>query len=65
VEQYAKEAALSIHTARAYVKQIYEKTGVRRQGELIRLLLQCHAPAKRHGPGLAADARHVTGTEFD
>jgi DNA-binding CsgD family transcriptional regulator len=42
VEAYAKEAAISISTARWYVKQIYLKTGVRRQSELIQMLLKCH-----------------------
>ena len=42
VEAYAKEAGISINTARWYVKQIYLKTGVRRQAELIQMLLKCH-----------------------
>jgi len=42
VEAYAKEAAISINTARWYVKQIYAKTGVKRQAELIHMLLKCH-----------------------
>jgi DNA-binding CsgD family transcriptional regulator len=41
VEAYAKEAAISINTARWHVKQIYAKTGVKRQTELIQMLLQC------------------------
>jgi DNA-binding CsgD family transcriptional regulator len=40
VEGYAKEAAISINTARWHVKQIYTKTGVKRQTELIRMLLK-------------------------
>lgn len=40
VEAYAKEARISINTARWYVKQIYAKTGVKRQTELIRMLLK-------------------------
>jgi DNA-binding CsgD family transcriptional regulator len=40
VEEYAKEAAISINTARWYVKQIYAKTGVKRQTELIHMLLK-------------------------
>jgi DNA-binding CsgD family transcriptional regulator len=43
VEAYAKEAGISINTARWYVKQIYAKTGVKRQTELIRLLLKTTA----------------------
>ena len=42
VEAYAKEAAISINTARWYVKQIYAKTGVKRQTELINMLLKFH-----------------------
>ena len=44
VEAYAKEAGISINTARWYVKQIYAKTGVKRQTELIRVLLKTTAP---------------------
>jgi DNA-binding CsgD family transcriptional regulator len=40
VEAYAKEAGISINTARWHVKQIYAKTGVKRQTELIRMLLK-------------------------
>ena len=43
VEAYAKEAGISINTARWYVKQIYAKTGVKRQTELIQLLLKSAA----------------------
>jgi DNA-binding CsgD family transcriptional regulator len=42
VEAYAKEAGISINTARWYVKQIYAKTGVKRQTELVGMLLKCH-----------------------
>jgi DNA-binding CsgD family transcriptional regulator len=42
VEAYAKEAAISINTARWHVKQIYAKTGVKRQSELIQMLLRSH-----------------------
>jgi DNA-binding CsgD family transcriptional regulator len=42
VEAYAKEAAISINTARWHVKQIYAKTGVKRQTELIYMLLKGH-----------------------
>jgi DNA-binding CsgD family transcriptional regulator len=44
VEEYAKEAGISINTARWHVKQIYAKTGVKRQTELIRMLLKTTAP---------------------
>jgi DNA-binding CsgD family transcriptional regulator len=40
VDAYADEAAISINTARWHVKQIYAKTGVKRQTELIHLLLK-------------------------
>jgi DNA-binding CsgD family transcriptional regulator/PAS domain-containing protein len=43
VEEYAHEAAISSNTARTYVKRIYSKTGVRRQTELVRLLLTSSA----------------------
>jgi DNA-binding CsgD family transcriptional regulator len=43
VEDYAKEAAISINTARWYVKQVYAKIGVKRQAELIQLLLKSTA----------------------
>ena len=43
VEAYAKEAWISINTARWHVKQIYAKTGVKRQTELIRILLKATA----------------------
>ncbi len=42
VEAFAKEAGISINTARWYVKQIYAKTGVKRQTELIHVLLKHH-----------------------
>ena len=43
VEAYAKAAAISINTARWHVKQIYAKTGVKRQTELIHMLLKSTA----------------------
>jgi DNA-binding CsgD family transcriptional regulator len=42
VEAYAKESAISINTARWHVKQIYAKTGAKRQSELIQMFLKCH-----------------------
>ena len=45
VEAYAKEAGISINTARWFVKQIYAKTGVKRQSELIHMLLKTTARA--------------------
>jgi DNA-binding CsgD family transcriptional regulator len=38
VGAYAKEAGISIHTARWYVKQMHAKTGVRCQTQLFHLL---------------------------
>jgi DNA-binding CsgD family transcriptional regulator len=46
VEDYAKEAAIRINTARWYVKQVYAKTGVNRQAELVQLLLKSAAHIK-------------------
>jgi DNA-binding CsgD family transcriptional regulator len=43
VEEYAHEAAISSNTARTYVRRIYSKTGVRRQSELVHLLLKSSA----------------------
>jgi DNA-binding CsgD family transcriptional regulator len=43
VEGYAHESGISPNTARTYVKRIYSKTGVRRQSELVRLLLKSPA----------------------
>jgi DNA-binding CsgD family transcriptional regulator len=39
VEEAAAAMGITVNTARAYLKRIYGKTGVRRQPELIRLLL--------------------------
>jgi DNA-binding CsgD family transcriptional regulator len=47
VEEYAHEAGISSNTARTYVKRIYSKTGVRRQSELVRLLLKSSASIAR------------------
>ena len=49
VETYAKEAAISINTARWHVKQIYAKTGAKRQSELIQMFLKCHQPPLKNG----------------
>lgn len=40
VEAYAKEAGISSSTARWHVRQLYAKTGVKRQSELIQALLK-------------------------
>lgn len=42
VEAYAQEAGISSSTARWHVRQIYAKTGVKRQSELIQTLLKYH-----------------------
>jgi DNA-binding NarL/FixJ family response regulator len=42
VVAYAKETGISIHTVRWYVKNIHQKTGVKCQTELFRLLLLSH-----------------------
>jgi DNA-binding CsgD family transcriptional regulator len=39
VDEAAAEMGITVNTARAYLKRIYQKTGVRRQPELMRLLL--------------------------
>jgi DNA-binding CsgD family transcriptional regulator len=39
VEEAAAAMGITVNTARAYLKRIYQKTGVRRQPELMRLLL--------------------------
>jgi DNA-binding CsgD family transcriptional regulator len=39
VEEPAAAMGITVNTARAYLKRIYNKTGVRRQPELVRLLL--------------------------
>ena len=39
VEEAAAAMGITVNTARAYLKRIYNKTGVRRQPELVRLLL--------------------------
>jgi DNA-binding CsgD family transcriptional regulator len=43
VEEYAHEAAITSNTARTHVRRIYSKTGVRRQSQLVRLLLKSSA----------------------
>ncbi|MGH8194089.1 MAG: helix-turn-helix transcriptional regulator [Woeseiaceae bacterium] len=39
VEQAAKALRISVNTGRAYLKRIFDKTGVNRQAELVRLVL--------------------------
>jgi DNA-binding CsgD family transcriptional regulator len=49
VEEAAAAMGITVNTARAYLKRIYQKTGVRRQPELMRLLL-LGLPRLRGGP---------------
>jgi DNA-binding CsgD family transcriptional regulator len=39
VEEIANEFSVSLNTARTHLKSIFNKTGVRRQSELVALLL--------------------------
>ncbi len=39
VEEAAQQAQVSVYTARTYLRNVYEKTGVSRQAELIRLVM--------------------------
>jgi DNA-binding CsgD family transcriptional regulator len=39
VNEAAAAMGITVNTARAYLKRIYDKTGVRRQPELVRVLL--------------------------
>jgi DNA-binding CsgD family transcriptional regulator len=43
VEEYAEKAGISSNTARTHVTRLYSKTGVRRQSELVGLLLKSSA----------------------
>lgn len=40
IDEYAEEAGLSRETARQYLKRVFQKTGTRRQGELVAKLLR-------------------------
>ena len=40
VEEYAAQASVTLNTARSHLKQIFQKTDTRRQGDLIRRLLR-------------------------
>jgi DNA-binding CsgD family transcriptional regulator len=54
VDEAATTLGVTVNTARAYLKRIYNKTGVRRQPELVRLLLLGLTR-------LSEDQRHKTG----
>jgi DNA-binding CsgD family transcriptional regulator len=40
----AARRRITLHTARAHLRRLFEKTGTRRQAELMRLLLLCPQP---------------------
>jgi DNA-binding CsgD family transcriptional regulator len=48
VEEAAAEMGVTVNTARAYLKRIYSKLGVRRQSELVRRLLLGLAGLRLH-----------------
>jgi DNA-binding CsgD family transcriptional regulator len=48
VEEAATEMGVTVNTARAYLKRIYSKVGVRRQSELMRCLLLGLAGLSHH-----------------
>jgi DNA-binding CsgD family transcriptional regulator len=50
VNEAAAAMGITVNTARAYLKRIYDKTGVRRQPELVRVLLSL--PRLRQHSGL-------------
>jgi DNA-binding CsgD family transcriptional regulator len=45
VEAYSLDAGITLNTARTHVRNIYGKTGTRKQGELVALL--CRTPSLR------------------
>jgi DNA-binding CsgD family transcriptional regulator len=44
IEDCAGEVRISIHTTRTYVKRVFSKTGTKRQGELVRVLMKTYWP---------------------
>lgn len=50
--EIAQEICRSVNTVRTHLKSLYVKTGVRRQADLIRLLLPNQPRAQRPGEGL-------------
>ncbi|SDN68757.1 DNA-binding transcriptional regulator, CsgD family [Methylobacterium phyllostachyos] len=65
----AARRGITLNTARVHLRRIFEKTGTRRQAELMRLLLLCPHPIAASEAGPARDgasqgslARHGLGT---
>jgi DNA-binding CsgD family transcriptional regulator len=50
INEAAAAMGITINTARAYLKRIYDKTGVRRQPELVRVLLSLPQLSQDGGP---------------
>ena len=46
LEEVAEELSIRRNTARAHLRAIFSKTGVRRQTELVRILLNSVAPLR-------------------
>jgi DNA-binding CsgD family transcriptional regulator len=44
LEEAAAARGVSINTARTQIKQVFLKTGTRRQGEVVQLVLRCFMP---------------------
>jgi len=49
MEEAAEYRGVSIHTARSQLKQIFQKTGTSRQGDLMQLVLGCFVPMVDEG----------------
>jgi DNA-binding NarL/FixJ family response regulator len=58
LEQAAIVSRITVGTARSYLKQIFEKTGCSRQGELIRMVMSLPSPASE-SPQLGVPARRA------
>lgn len=43
LQDVAREAGISIHTARSQLKAVFDKTGTTRQADLVRLLVAANA----------------------